>query len=67
MKFTSSLLAVSVLTAVEALSIGSHGNGFIQQSGTHNGVEEEKYLIELAPGKTAWIVEDEKWELRRVS
>lgn len=26
----------------------------------------EKYLIELSPGKTAWITEEEKWELRRV-
>lgn len=26
----------------------------------------DKFLIELAPGKTAWITEDEKWELRRV-
>lgn len=26
----------------------------------------EKFLVEIAPGKTAWITEDEKWELRRV-
>jgi bacterial leucyl aminopeptidase len=26
----------------------------------------EKYLIELAPGDTRWVTEDEKWELRRV-
>ena len=26
----------------------------------------EKYLIELAPGNTRWVTEDEKWELRRV-
>lgn len=25
-----------------------------------------KFLIELAPGKQAWVTEDEKWELRRV-
>lgn len=25
----------------------------------------EKYLIELAPGNTRWVTEDEKWELRR--
>lgn len=28
---------------------------------------EEKFLIELAPGETRWVTEDEKWELRRVS
>jgi leucyl aminopeptidase len=32
-----------------------------------NEAEEQKYLIELAPGKTQWVTEDEKWELRRVS
>lgn len=26
-----------------------------------------KYHIELAPGETKWVTEDEKWELRRVS
>lgn len=26
----------------------------------------ERYLIELAPGETRWIKEDEKWALRRV-
>ena len=28
--------------------------------------DNEKFLVELAPGKTQWITEDEKWELRRV-
>lgn len=27
----------------------------------------EQFLIELSPGKTRWVTEDEKWELRRVS
>lgn len=26
----------------------------------------DKYLVELAPGETRWVTEDEKWELRRV-
>ncbi len=26
----------------------------------------QRYLIETAPGETRWILEDEKWELRRV-
>jgi leucyl aminopeptidase len=29
-------------------------------------VTNEKFLIELAPGETKWITEDEKWQLRRV-
>ncbi len=26
----------------------------------------EQYLIELGPGNTRWVTEDEKWVLRRV-
>jgi leucyl aminopeptidase len=29
--------------------------------------ETEKFLIELAPGETQWVTEDDKWALRRVS
>ncbi|KAF4631183.1 hypothetical protein G7Y89_g6949 [Cudoniella acicularis] len=28
-------------------------------------VDNELYLIEVAPGKTLWVTEEEKWELRR--
>lgn len=28
---------------------------------------EEQFLIELSPGETAWVTEEEKWELRRAS
>ena len=31
-----------------------------------NDVVPERYLVELGPGETKWIKEDEKWELRRV-
>jgi len=27
----------------------------------------QRYHIELSPGETRWVTEDEKWELRRVS
>jgi leucyl aminopeptidase len=26
----------------------------------------DKYLIELAPGETRWVTEEEKWALKRV-
>lgn len=26
----------------------------------------EKYLVELSPGKTKWVTEDDKWALKRV-
>ena len=31
-----------------------------------NDAELERFLIELGPGETRWITDDEKWELRRV-
>lgn len=30
-------------------------------------ISSEQYLIELSPGETRWVSEDEKWELLRVS
>ena len=29
-------------------------------------VEPDEYLIELSPGETRWVTENEKWELRKV-
>jgi len=29
-------------------------------------VPAEQYLIEIEPGNTQWVTEEEKWELRRV-
>lgn len=31
-----------------------------------DATDPEKYLIELSPGETRWVTEDEKWALRRV-
>lgn len=30
------------------------------------GAEADLYLVEVSPGETRWIEEDEKWALRRV-
>ena len=54
----SSVLALSAATSVLA-RVPDH----LQQAPL---VNEEKFLIELGPGETRWITEDEKWELRRV-
>merc|ERR1711939_300778 len=53
----SSVLALSAATSVLA-RVPDH----LQQAPL---VNEEKFLIELGPGETRWITEDEKWELRR--
>ena len=53
-----------------ALSAATINARFVEQHETDqvvlNLVDEEKYLIELKPGQTQWVTEEEKWELRRV-
>lgn len=31
-----------------------------------NNVQSDKYLVELGPGETRWISEEDKWSLKRV-
>jgi bacterial leucyl aminopeptidase len=38
----------------------------VPASSTSSAASTEKFLVELSPGETRWITEDEKWELRRV-
>jgi leucyl aminopeptidase len=59
---TVSLLALSA-AAVNARFVEQHETDQVVLA----DVKQELYLIELAPGKTQWVTEDEKWELRRVS
>lgn len=55
-------LALAVCTALtSALS-----TGYSDQSVLHNAASADRFLIELGPGDTRWISEDDKWELRRV-
>lgn len=62
MKLTSvSLLALSA-AAAHARFVEQHENDQV----VLNAVDDEQYLIELTPGKTQWVTEEEKWELRRV-
>jgi bacterial leucyl aminopeptidase len=62
---TASLFALSA-AAVNARFIEEHETDQVVL--THYSYADLKqYLIELAPGKTQWVTEEEKWELRRVS
>lgn len=60
------MLALPVLAlygcAVSALSVGKPQQAALTEPQT---VSPELYLIELSPGETRWITEDQKWELRR--
>lgn len=63
------LSAVAILAA----AIPAASARFTEESEVDNvilypaGAEAETYLIELAPGETRKVTEEEKWELRRVS
>jgi leucyl aminopeptidase len=65
MKITAlSALALSA-TLVSARFVEQHENDQVVINA--NGIpDSEQYLIELSPGETRWVTEDEKWELRRV-
>ena len=52
-----SLFAVVACTSTDVL-------GFQQLDQTT--LESERFLVELSPGDTRWVREDEKWELKRV-
>lgn len=61
----SSLLALLLPAVASARFIeASEGNQVIPYP---DDLLAEKFLVELAPGETRWVTEDEKWELRRVS
>ncbi|CZS91334.1 related to aminopeptidase [Rhynchosporium graminicola] len=59
------LTTVSLL----ALSAASINARFVEKHETDqvviSSIEDERFLIETSPGKTQWVTEEEKWELRR--
>jgi bacterial leucyl aminopeptidase len=57
-----SLLALSALIA-STLSLPEPQQAAL---GNHETVVPERYLIEINPGETQWVTEDDKWALRRV-
>jgi hypothetical protein len=61
MKFSQASLLAACLPAVSArfIEIAEADNVVLQP--------DELFLIETAPGRTQWVTEEEKWELRRVS
>jgi len=62
MKLTNlSLLALST-SAIYARFVEKHETDQVVLQEASN---EELYWIELSPGKTRWVTEEEKWELRR--
>lgn len=56
------LVATLATTFVTALAIVSPEQAALRPSSE----SEDKYLIELGPGDRRWVVEGDKWDLRRV-
>jgi bacterial leucyl aminopeptidase len=57
-----SLLALSALVA----STPSVPEPQQAALGDHEIAAPERYLIEINPGETQWVTEDDKWTLKRV-
>lgn len=57
------LTLVTFAAATTALSVSNPHH--IDQDGQHVMQDPERFLIETEPGKTQWVTEDQKWELKR--
>jgi hypothetical protein len=57
-----SMLALSALVA-STLSVPEPQQVAL---GDHEKAAAERYLIEINPGETQWVTEDDKWALKRV-
>lgn len=70
----SSLIVVFIMKLLGALVVGLSTSTYAFSIfrplqavfGAGAGAEDDLYLVELSPGETRWIEEDEKWALRRV-
>lgn len=63
MKFAQASLLAACLPAISARYID---NTLTDNVILHPQAEEPEFLIELSPGETRWVTEEEKWDLRRV-
>ena len=62
-----SSLLLSLCTAAFAAAVAHPEDAQAVREPQQIIVEPDEYLIELSPGETRWVTEDEKWALRRVS
>jgi leucyl aminopeptidase len=70
MKISQASLLALLLPAVSARFVEDHEIDRVDiYTNWAKQVDEasQKYHIELSPGETRWVTEEEKWELRRVS
>lgn len=63
MKLNQAALLAACLPAATARFVEKHeanGDNVVLYE------DNQQYLIETAPGKTEWVTEEDKWDLRRV-
>jgi len=65
MKSTTILLPLYTAALAAAVSHPKDPQAVLQEPQL-TIIEPDEYLIELSPGETRWVTEDEKWELRKV-
>lgn len=58
-------LQTSLIAALPAALVSGR---FVAENEADNVILDEpaKYLIELNPGETQWVTEEDKWDLKRV-
>ena len=56
----------SILLAIYSAAASALSTGYSDQRILENVASADEFLIELEPGVTKWVSEDDKWELRRV-
>ena len=59
-------MKLSLLLAIYSAVASALSTGHSDQRILGNVASADKFLIELEPGVTKWVSEDDKWELRRV-
>lgn len=68
MRFSTAFTAATAISTASALAIKHEVQEVLGQHPLPVPAEQapEQYLIELEPGNTRWVTEEEKWELKRV-
>ncbi|KAI9845473.1 MAG: Leucine aminopeptidase 1 [Thelocarpon superellum] len=63
--FTSCLVLASAMIASAGAFVYPSDQQVLEAETASADAKGERYLIELSPGETRWVTEDEKWALRR--
>ena len=64
MKCHTFLALAASIAAVSALSVDTSYQKVVIED--EQRITQGQYLIELSPGETRWVTEEDKWELKRV-